>query len=258
MPSSQEAEPSAPPLIPRQRRSRRQTVGFAEDFRRFFVGGLKALLPTLITLSVIIWVWDLLWMNLGRHLIMLLKLIWLNVSNTGMLPLQPPGYIESYWSEDKLQTRIVGVLLAVVAVYFVGLIVGNLIGRTFWKLGERLMIKIPIIRAIYPAVKQVTDFVLADKNDHFRRSRVVAIRPHDSGIWSIGLVTGSGIAPLSNQMGEQMVTVFIPSSPTAFSGYVVVVPSSGVVDLPMSVEEAMRLLVSGGVIEPVKLVTKTG
>ena len=234
------------PVLPKP--PRRPSISFAEDFRRFFFGGLQALLPTLITLAVVIWVWDLLWMNLGRHLITLVKLIWLNVSNTGLLPLQPPGYIDAYWSEDLLTTRWVGVLLAIVAVYIVGLFVGNLIGRTFWKLGERLVMKIPIIRAIYPAVKQVTDFVLADRDDHFQRSRVVAVRPHEGGIWSVGLVTGSGVAPLSQHIGEPMLTVFVPSSPTAFSGYVLVVPTSGVVDLPMTVEEAMRLLISGGVI----------
>ncbi|MBV8780633.1 MAG: DUF502 domain-containing protein [Phycisphaerae bacterium] len=237
-----------PQPLPVPRRSRRPSLSFGEDFRRFFLGGLQALLPTLITVSVIIWVWDLLWQNLGRHLITALKLTWENISNTGLLPLEPPGYIEHYWSEDNLRTRIVGVLLAILAVYIVGLLVGNLIGRTFWKLGEQLVMKIPVIRAIYPAVKQVTDFVLADRKDHFDYSRVVAVRPHEGGIWSVGLVTGLGLAPLEESIGEPMVTVFVPSSPTAFSGYVLIVPRSGVVELPMTVEEAMRLLVSGGVI----------
>jgi uncharacterized membrane protein len=69
-------------------------------------------------------------------------------------------------------------------------------------------------------------------------------------VWSIGLVTGSGLLPLTETVSEEMVTVFIPSSPTAFSGYVVVAPRDRVVELPLTVEEAMRLLVSGGVITP--------
>lgn len=223
-------------------------VSFAQDFRRFFLGGLQALLPTLITLSVIVWVWDFLWQNLGRHIITAMKLGWVNIASTGLLPAPPPGYFATNWTEDRFQTRVVGVVLAIVAVYIVGLVVGNLIGRTFWKLGERLVMKIPIVRAIYPPVKQVTDFVLADKDDQFRRSRVVAVRPHDGNIWSVGLVTGTGLSPLTSSTGEPMLTVFVPSSPTAFSGYVLIVPQSGVVELPMSVEEALRLLVSGGVL----------
>jgi uncharacterized membrane protein len=112
--------------------------------------------------------------------------------------------------------------------------------------------KIPIVRAIYPAVKQVTDFVIADKSSQFQGSRVVAVQPHEKGIWSIGLITGPGLQPLTDATGEDMVTVFVPSSPTAFSGYVLVVPRPSVVELPLSVEEAMRLLVSGGVLMPTK------
>jgi uncharacterized membrane protein len=239
--------PDVPPLAAKGKRVR---VGFVDDFQRFFLSGLAALLPTLITLSVVLWVWDLLWDHLGQHLITAIKWTWSRMSDEGLLPFRPNLYINIYWSDEKVQTRIVGVLLAVIAVYIVGLIVGNLIGRTFWKLGEQLVMKIPVIRAIYPAVKQVTDFVLAERKEHFQGNRVVAVQPHSGGIWSIGLVTGNGLRPLSEQMGEEMITVFVPSSPTAFSGYVLVVPRSGVVELPMTVEEAMRLLVSGGVIEP--------
>jgi uncharacterized membrane protein len=113
-----------------------------------------------------------------------------------------------------------------------------------------LAMKIPVIRAIYPAVKQITDFVLQERKPQFQASRVVACQPHEKGIWSIGLVTGPGIKSLSESTGEEMVTVFVPSSPTAFSGYVLVVPRNTVVELPMTVEEAMRLLISGGVIAP--------
>jgi hypothetical protein len=69
-------------------------------------------------------------------------------------------------------------------------------------------------------------------------------------VWSIGLVTGGGVRSLNDSVGRDMVTVFIPSTPTSFSGYVVVVPRDAVVELPLKVEEAMRLLVSGGVIAP--------
>jgi uncharacterized membrane protein len=222
--------------------------GFVEDFKRFFLSGLKALLPTLITISVVLWVWNLLWDSLGRHIIMAIKLAWYGLG--GNFP--PAGYIGRYWSEDQWQTQVMGVALAIVAVYIVGLLVGNLIGRAFWKLGERFAMKIPVIRAIYPAVKQITDFVLAEQKPHFQGSRVVAVRPHEGNIWSLGLVTGT-LRPLDQHTGEEMLTVFLPNSPAAFSGYVLIVTRSGLVELPMTVEEAMRLLISGGVIEPTLL-----
>jgi uncharacterized membrane protein len=225
-------------------------VGFGEDFRRFFLRGLAALLPTLITLSLLWWIWNFLWESLGRHLIFGIKWMWLSLAETGWVRSEPAGYIGRYWSDDLLRTKLVGVLLAILAVYIVGVFVGNFIGRQMWRVAEVAVMKIPIIRAIYPAVKQVTDFVIADRGSHFEGSRVVAVQPHEKGIWSIGLVTGPGLPSLSNATGEEMVTVFTPSSPTAFSGYVLVVPRASVVELPLTVEEAMRLLVSGGVLVP--------
>jgi uncharacterized membrane protein len=113
--------------------------------------------------------------------------------------------------------------------------------------------RIPLIRAVYPAVKQVTDFILKNRrDDRFASSHVVAVQPHEKGIWSIGLITGGTLQPLSDATGEDLVTVFVPSTPTAFTGYVLIVPRRHVVELPMTVEEAMRLLVSGGVIAPDK------
>jgi uncharacterized membrane protein len=225
-------------------------VGFGEDFRRFFLRGLAALLPTLITLSLLWWIWNFLWESLGRHLIFGIKWTWLSLAEGGYVRPEPAGYIGRYWSDDLFRTRLVGVLLAILAVYVVGVFVGNLIGRQMWRIAEIAVMKIPIIRAIYPAVKQVTDFVIADRGSQFEGSRVVAVQPHEKGIWSIGLVTGPGLPPLSAAVGEEMVTVFVPSSPTAFSGYVLVVPRQSVVEMPLTVEEAMRLLVSGGVLVP--------
>jgi uncharacterized membrane protein len=225
-------------------------VGFGEDFRRFFLRGIAALLPTLITLWLLVWAWDFLWENLGRHIIWGIKRFWLALADSGLVAAEPAAYIGWYWDEDRARTRVIGVLLALILIYVVGVFVGNFIGRTMWRLAEVIVMKIPLVRAIYPAVKQVTDFLLADRKGQFNASRVVAVQPHEQGIWSIGLVTGSGIAPLEKSVGEEMVTVFVPSTPTAFSGYVLVVPRRSIVELPLTVEEAMRLLLTGGVVTP--------
>jgi uncharacterized membrane protein len=212
---------------------------------------MAALLPTLITLWLLVWAWNFLWESLGRHIIFGIKWMWLSMAESGLVRSEPAGYIGRYWSEDNLHTRIIGVILAVLLVYIVGVFVGNFIGRTFYRLAERAAMRIPLVRAVYPAVKQVTDFLLTKRrSDQFAGSRVVAVQPHEKEIWSIGLVTGGGLRPLTDVVGEEMVTVFVPSTPTAFSGYVLVVPRKNVVELPLTVEEAMRLLISGGVIVP--------
>lgn len=218
--------------------ARPERVPLAREFKQFFLRGLAALLPTLITLWLLIWAWNFLWDSLGRHLVDSIRWLW------------PESLLASHLSPGEFTTEAAGVVLAVMLVYIIGFFVGNLIGRTFWRLGETLVMRIPVIRAIYPAVKQVTDFVLADRTQQFSASRVVAIQPHERGIWSIGLVTGEGLGSMDKVAGQEMLMVFCPNSPAAFSGYMLVVPRSEAIELPITVEEAMRLLISGGVIVP--------
>ena len=246
------AAPDQSPSVPAPASSvqHRRRPTFGEDFRRFFRSGLATLLPTLITLWLLVKIWEFLWETLGQHIIFAIRQIWYYLGHHGLLQDQPAAYIREYWSSDSMTTRIVGVVLAILLVYVVGVFVGNLIGRQFYRLAESAVMRIPLVRAVYPAVKQVTDFILSNRSNKFATSHVVACQPHEAGIWSIGLITGGGVKPLNEAAGEEMVTVFIPSTPTAFSGYVLVVPRRNVVELPMSVEEAMRLLVSGGVIVP--------
>jgi uncharacterized membrane protein len=244
------------------RRRTRPRANFSDDFRRFFLRGLSALLPTIITLWLLIWIWSFLWENLGQHMISAIIMLWNFLAEKGLMEFQPLVYMRRYWwSGDVLPmwlVQLIGVGLSIVLIYVVGLLVGNLIGRTIWRLAEVAVMRIPLVRAVYPAVKQVTDFVLAERNAQFESSQVVAVQPHAGGIWSIGLVTGAGLRALSDAVGGEMVTVFIPSSPTAFSGYVVVVPREAVVELPLKVDEAMRLLISGGVITPGKVPASPG
>jgi len=233
---------SQPAPVPPQR----TREGFTADFRRFFLRGLATLLPTLITILLLLKIWEILWEYLGQHIIFVLK--WLSYKLAG----RQIADIKWYWEIHQPQwlVELLGVVLAILLVYIVGLFVGHFIGRTSWRLLEMALTRTPVIRSIYPAVKQVTDFVLSERKSHLQSGRVVAVEPHASGIWSVGLLTGPGIKPLSQMLGSDMVTVFIPSSPTAFSGYVVVVPRQKVVELPLTVEEAMQLLLTGGVSMP--------
>lgn len=222
-----------------------------EDFQRFFRRGLGTLLPTIITIALIWYILNFLWDSIGWYVIWVIGRLWFIAAQQGWVEPTSAGHIGRLLDEDlHWYVKPLGVLLALVLIYLVGLLVGNFIGRTFYKLAERLVMRIPVVRALYPAIKQVTDFLLTDRAVQFAGSRVVAVCPHEGGIWSVALVTGPGLAPLTEKTKQEMVTVFVPSSPTAFSGYVMVVPRAGVVELPMTVEEAMRLLVSGGVLAP--------
>jgi uncharacterized membrane protein len=253
-PSELTPQPAASPLPepspPDRRGGDTPRLGFVEDFRRFFLRGLAALLPTLITLGLLIWIWDFLWNNVGFYVIYAIKWGLYSIYKGSDSPYAQFGYIGRKFNDTDFSTRLLGVVLAVLLIYVVGVFVGNLLGRTAWRLAEVGVLKIPLVSAIYPAVKQITDFLLSERTEQFQGSAVVAVEPHEKGIWSIGLVTGPGLRALASATGQEMITVFVPSSPTAFSGYVLVVPRESVIELPLKVEEAMRLLVSGGVITP--------
>jgi uncharacterized membrane protein len=247
--SSPDPRPSLPSLPSGQPKPAR--VSFGQDFRRFFLRGLAAILPTLITLWLLLWLWDFLWQDIGQFIINLISFVWYYAGNRGWVTPQSPHYIYDYaLNKEDFTTRLLGVGLAIALVYSVGVFVSKLIGRAFWRVAEQGFHRIPLVRAIYPAVKQITDFVLADRSNQFQFSRVVAVQPHEQNIWSIGLVTSAQQWVLGESGPEEMMTVFVPSTPTSFSGYVLVVPRSRVIELPMTVEEALRLLVSGGVIMP--------
>jgi uncharacterized membrane protein len=154
---------------------------------------------------------------------------------------------EKYWVTGPGQ--ITGFILAVTGVCFLGVLLASVVGRSLWRFFEKAFINTPLISRVYPHIKQITDMVLS-KREQREFNHVVAIQYPRKGIWSIALVTGTGLRKLSGTVAKDFLTVFIPSSPTPFTGYVIMTPKDEVVELDMTVEEALRFTVSGGVITP--------
>jgi uncharacterized membrane protein len=116
---------------------------------------------------------------------------------------------------------------------------------------EKFIMNTPVIRKVYPYVKQVTDFLFAhEEQGRPLFSRVVAVEYPRKGIWSVGFVTGSGLQKVVNNVKKEFLTVLIPTSPIPFTGFVIMVPRKQTIDLDMTIEEALRFTVSGGVIAP--------
>jgi len=148
---------------------------------------------------------------------------------------------------------MVGFILALVAVCLVGAILASVFGRALWRMIERFILNTPVLRRVYPYIKQVTDFLLApEQQKRLSFSRVVAVEYPRKGIWSLGLVTGSGLRRITDSMRKEFLTVLVPTSPTPFTGFVIMLPRKSVIDLDLTVEEAFRFLISGGVITPAK------
>jgi len=143
---------------------------------------------------------------------------------------------------------LVGFIIAIILVYILGRLLGSFLGRKIWQMFEATVQQIPGIKQVYHFVKQVTEFLIGDKKLEF--SRVVAVPYPRKGIWSIGLVTGVGFRRMKDETQLDFLTIFIPSSPTPVTGYVIYVKKEEVIDLPISIEEALRFTASGGVIVP--------
>ena len=145
---------------------------------------------------------------------------------------------------------VIGLIIAIVLFYFAGALVNNVIGRQLKNGGEKLIDRVPLIRRVYPAVKQVTDFFFGDNEQQLKFNRVVAVEYPRKGLYSVGLVTGDTMRSIEDAMGEPCLTVFVPSSPTPFTGYVITVPQKDTIDLGISIEDALKFAVSGGVLVP--------
>lgn len=161
--------------------------------------------------------------------------------------------VQRWWDSYTLGTWVamdlIGLVIAIILIYIVGWLVGSFIGRRLYHKGEELIHRVPVIRSIYPSIKQVTDFFVGAKTGP-QFSSVVAVEYPRKGLWSVGLVTGETMANIQDRAGQPCKTVFIPSSPTPFTGYVITVPESDTIDLPITIEEAIKFAVSGGVLIP--------
>jgi uncharacterized membrane protein len=208
--------------------------------RRVLITGLATLLPTVLTGYIIFLLVRFVHNSVGR---------WIALVLAKMLGQVDPvtGYITNAY------TVVAGDILAVVIVFVLAYVLGaftaSFVGGRVVRAGEALLGKVPLVKVIYPYVKQVTDFVFSDKRRRFRR--VVAVPYPRQGMYSIGFVTGNSMRTINDALErEDLVHVFIPSSPTPVTGYVVFLPREDVIELPITVDEALRFAISGGVIVP--------
>jgi len=229
-------------------------AGFTDDFRRFFFRGLAAILPTVLTLALLVWVYSLIDQYFSRYINIAAQraayYIWGWCSDINLKdPEQANALrdsVHAIWMRWHLSW--VGFVAAVISIYVFGRFLASFIGRALWHVTERTLVQLPIIKSVYPHIKQVTDFLLAERK--MKYSRVVAVEYPRKGLWSIGLVTNRGMRTLDESVQGELLTVFIPSSPTPVTGYTITVRREDVVDLAISIDDALKFTISGGVILP--------
>ena len=141
-----------------------------------------------------------------------------------------------------------GLLVMVVVLMAIGAIAAGLVGRTFMRIGERVLAQMPVVRTIYSALKQVFETVFAEKSTAFRE--VVLIEYPRKGIWAMGFATGSTKGEVQNIIEDEVVNIFLPTTPNPTSGFLLFLPRDDVVFLDMTVEEGVKMVISAGVVTP--------
>lgn len=212
-----------------------------KNFRSYFFRGMAALLPTILTIWIFvqcyIFVQDKVSVYINKGVVLLI---------TRFTERYSVEFLNDFWIDGP--GRITGFFLAIIGVCFIGAFLASFAGRAIWRIIEKGFASIPLVKKVYPYIKQITDFVLAKKKLSF--NKVVALQYPRKGVWSVGMVTGTGLKKIVNASEKEFLTVFVPSSPTPFTGYVIMTPKDETIELDMSIEEALRFTISGGVITP--------
>ena len=142
-----------------------------------------------------------------------------------------------------------GVVILALALTLIGFLTANFLGRMFLRLSESVVSRMPVIRTIYSSLKQLFETVLSNRTQSF--SEVVLVEFPRKEMWTLGLVVGRAYAEVSEKTGVEMYNVFVPTTPNPTSGYLVFVPRAEMKRLDMTVEDCLKMIISGGIVTPV-------
>ena len=193
--------------------------------RRYFITGLVVWVPLVITL----WVLSFLVGTMDQTLLLLPSALrpehWLGIYVPGM-----------------------GVVLTLLIVFFTGLFTANILGQRLVRFGERALARIPVVNSIYNGVKQVSDTLFSPGGQAFRKALLV--QWPSPGMWTIAFLTGTPGGDIVNHLQGDYISIYVPTTPNPTGGYFVMVPRSAVIELDMTVDEALKYIISMGVVSP--------
>lgn len=193
--------------------------------RRYFITGLLVWVPIVIT----VWVLSVLVGTMDQTLLLL-----------------PPALRTEHWL--GVHVPGMGALLTLLVIFLTGLFAANIIGQRLVRYWERAMARIPVVNSIYNGVKQVSDTLFSPTGQAFRK--VMLVQWPSPGIWTIAFQTGKPGGDVANHLQGDYVSIYVPTTPNPTGGYFVMVARSSVIELDMSVDEALKYVISMGVISP--------
>lgn len=192
--------------------------------RGWFLTGLLVTAPVLLTIYI---TW-----------------LFVDIIDGWVADLLPPTFRETIYSNIPG----IGLVIGAISITIIGAIAAGFFGRWLIKIGESLLNRMPFVGTIYGASKQILETVLASQSDAFRD--VVLVEYPRKDLWVIGFVTGSTKGEVGHMITQETVNVFVPTTPNPTSGFLLFCPKDELKYLDMSVEEAVKLVVSGGIVTP--------
>ncbi|TVR98674.1 MAG: DUF502 domain-containing protein [Rhodospirillales bacterium] len=201
-------------------------MGLVARLRAYFFAGILVTAPIAITLY----------------------LSWLVVSfvDNRITPLIPARYSPETYLPFALPG--LGLVILFVVLTLIGAFAAGWVGRTIMRLYEGILARMPVVRNLYSAVKQVVETILAQKSTAFRQA--VLVEYPRRGIWAIAFITGRTEGEVQNLTEEETINIFVPTTPNPTSGFLLFVPRKDLVPLSMTVEEAVKMIISGGIVTP--------
>jgi uncharacterized membrane protein len=193
--------------------------------KKYFITGLLVLVPLFIT-------------------------VWVLTSLIGMMDQSLLLLPESWRPKAQLGLDIpgVGALLTLLIIFVTGLVATNFFGMQVILLWESLLNRVPVVKSIYSSVKQVSDTLFSDSGNAFRQAVLVQF-PRD-GAWTIAFVTGTPGGDVANHLQGDFVSVYVPTTPNPTGGYFLMLPRESLIALDMTVDEALKYIISMGVVTP--------
>ena len=193
--------------------------------KKYFITGLLVLVPLFIT----IWVLTTLIHTMEQSLL-LLPASWRPISLVGF---EVPG---------------IGALLTLGIIFVTGLVATNIFGQQLIVLWESLLSRVPFVKSIYSSVKQVSDTLFSDSGNAFRKA--VLVQYPRQGSWTIAFVTGVPGGDVVNHLHGDYISIYVPTTPNPTSGFFLMMPKADVIELEMSVDEALKYIISMGTVVP--------
>jgi uncharacterized membrane protein len=203
-----------------------RTFSFTQRMRAYLLAGILITAPISITLYLA-------WVFIGFVDSKITPLIPVKYNPETYLPFAVPG---------------LGLLILILGLILTGALAAGFMGRIWLRISERVLSGMPVIRNVYSAVKQILETVLAQQSNAFREA--VLVEYPRRGLWAIAFITGRTEGEVQSITEEECINIFLPTTPNPTSGFLLFVPKADLIPLSMSVEEAIKMVISGGIVTP--------